>query len=364
MLPLLIIKGHSMKKSKLAASLVPYVPGEQPKTKVIKLNTNENPYPPSPKAREVLANYDVSRLRLYPDPTADVLRTALAEAEGTSIEKIFVGNGSDEVLSFAFAAYFDADSAPVLFADVTYSFYKVYCELYGINYQTIPLDDSFKINIDDYLGKNVSGIVIANPNAPTAISLDESEIVRLIESYPDNVVILDEAYVDFSSRKSLVGLTDKYDNLIVVKTFSKSRNLAGGRCGYAVACKNLIDTIRTVKNCFNSYTINSMTALVATEVVKDKAYFAECVSKIKATRAKTIAELSAMGFEITESDANFIFARYPYLSGEELQKKLRESDIVVRRFDSPRIKDWLRITIGTDAEMESLIKECKKIIQK
>lgn len=350
-------------KSKLASGLVPYVPGEQPKgEKVIKLNTNENPYPPSPKAIAALRDFRADRLRLYPDPTADSLRAAIAAAEGVKTENVFVGNGSDEVLSFAFAAFFDGNGEPVLFPDVTYSFYKVFCSLYNINYEEVPLLDDFTVNVADYMNKKTCGIVLANPNAPTAIALENNSVQKLIEAYPNNVLIADEAYADFSSQPSLTPLTEKYNNLLVVKTFSKSRSLAGGRLGYAIGDKSLIDTLRAVKDCFNSYTVNSMTAAVAKAAIEDAEYFASCTRKIIETREKARAALSELGFAITKSDANFLFAKPPKTSGREMQAALRARGIIVRRFDLPRISDYLRITVGTDDDMNELTAACRQIL--
>ena len=355
-----------MYKSKLAASLVPYVPGEQPKSveRLIKLNTNENPYPPSPRVARALRELDASRLRLYPDPTAEALRAAIAEREGVATENVFVGNGIDEVLSLAFAAYFDSGSLPVLFADVTYSFYKVFCSLYDINYDELPLREDMTLCVDDYIGRKAAGVVIADPNAPTALSVAESDIRRLLEAFHDRVVILDEAYVDFSRNGSLVPLIGEYPNLVVVKTFSKSRSLAGARCGYAIAEKSLIDTLRTVKNCFNSYTINAVTATIARESVLDDEYFAECTAKIVRTRRAAAEGLAELGFELTDSDANFLFVRHPDMDGKRLQAELRARNIIVRRFDLPRISDHLRITVGTDEDMQTLVRACREILSR
>ena len=351
-----------MKRSKLCASLTPYVAGEQPKSKVIKLNTNENPYPPSPSLKKVLHSFDVSVLRKYPDPTADELRSVIAEKEGVGLQNIFVGNGSDEVLAFAFRAYFDSKSKPILFPDVTYSFYKVYSSLYEINYTEVPTTVDFKVNVDDYMGKDIAGIVIANPNAPTALSLGQSEIVRLLDAYPDNVLLLDEAYVDFSEQGTLVELTKSYDNLLVVKTFSKSRSMAGARLGYAVGNADLIDSLRTVKNCFNSYCVNSLSAMLGIASMRDEDYFIQTKKDIIKTREWTMTELKKLGFVVTDSDANFVFARSEKNSGAELQAKLREKGIVIRRFDNPKIADWLRITIGTRGEMRELARQCEAIL--
>ncbi len=357
------IKDFYMLKSRLAAGLVPYVPGEQPKGgKVIKLNTNENPYPPSPKAIAAAKDYDFSRLRLYPDPTAVLLRETVASTEGVKTENVFVGNGSDEVLSLAFAAFFDSSSSPVLFPDVTYSFYKVFCSLYGIAYDEVAVSDDFTVRISDYLDREISGIALANPNAPTALSLKRDAFVALAEAYPDKVIIIDEAYVDFSSQKSLVPLTKKYKNILVVKTFSKSRSLAGGRIGYAIGDVGLIDTLRSVKDCFNSYTVDSLSASIARASMLDEAYFAECVEKIKSVRAYAAFELVSLGFRVTDSDANFLFAAHEKKSGRELQSALRERGIIVRRFDSPRIADYLRITVGTREETETLVSALREIL--
>ncbi|MBR6789110.1 MAG: histidinol-phosphate transaminase [Clostridia bacterium] len=349
-------------KSRLAKKLIPYVPGEQPKNgNFIKLNTNENPYPPSPKAVKALSSYDTVRLRLYPNPTAISLRESLADYENVKTENVFVGNGSDEVLSLAFASFFDGDGAPVLFPDVTYSFYTVFCSLYGINYKQIPLCKDFSLDVNDYIGRETTGIVIANPNAPTAISIAGQDIRKLLEAYPDKVIIIDEAYVDFSRHPSVAPLTKEYPNLLVVKTFSKSRSMAGSRLGYAIGNQALINTLRTVKDCFNSYPVNSLTALMGEESVKDDEYFVTNVKKIISTREIVKAELFSMGYEVTDSDANFLFARHPEKSGKYLQEKLRESNIIVRRFDAPRISDYLRITIGSEDEMQAFLSALKNL---
>lgn len=353
-----------MIKSKLAAGLTPYVPGEQPKTaNIVKLNTNENPYPPSPAVLEALRAYDLGRLRYYPDPTAEALREAIAQVEGVQKENVFVGNGSDEVLSLAFAAFFDAQSDPVLFPDVTYSFYKVFCSLYNIRYCEIPLREDFTVDPSDYVGRASCGIVMANPNAPTSLALGEDGMRVLVEADPRHVLIADEAYADFSSHPSLVPLTAVYDNLLVVKTFSKSRSLAGGRCGYAIGNKDLIDTLRAVKDCFNSYTVNAMTAVAARASVLDGAYFSACVEKIKRTRAFAADALAHLGFVVPNSETNFLFVRHPSVRGEVLQRELRARGIIVRRFDTPRIADYLRITVGSDAEMQALIDACREILR-
>ena len=355
--PAVLHGAYHMKISRLAMTLEPYTAGEQPREKTIKLNTNENPYPPSPAVAKALAGFDSAAYRLYPDPTASALREAIAKREGVLPENVFVGNGSDEVLSFAFAAFFGGEEKPVFFADVTYSFYKVFGSLYGTKYREVPLRDDLRLDTDAMIAgeKDACGAVFANPNAPTSIAEDAADLLRLVEAYKGKTVIADEAYGDFSRVPSLVPYTLTRDNLLVVKTFSKSRSLAGARCGYAIGCKQLIDVLRTVKNCFNSYPINSVTAAVAKAALEDEEYFRACVAKITATRARMTEGLRALGFDVPESDANFVFASHPDLSGEELQLALRSRGIVVRRFDAPRARDRLRITVGTDADVDTLL---------
>lgn len=353
---------NSMIISRLANGLVPYTAGEQPAGKTVKLNTNENPYPPSEKVCEVLRGFDISRYRLYPQPDADDLRRAIAEYEGVNEENVFVGNGSDEVLSFAFAAFFGGNDLPVLFADVTYSFYKVFGTLYGVKYKELPLTDDFRLDVNAFLSEKAGGVVIANPNAPTSISERAEDLIKIAEAHSDVAVIIDEAYADFSHVPSLAPHTKKYENLLVVKTFSKSRSLAGARCGYAIGDAKLITVLRTVKDCFNSYPVNAVTAAVAEASIKDTAYFRDCTRKIIATRDRMSEGLRALGFDLPDSDANFVFAKHEKLSGEYLQNELRKRNIIVRRFGGERIKDRLRITVGTDEQTEILLAALKEII--
>ncbi len=337
--------------SKLAERLTPYTAGEQPRDrKYIKLNTNENPYPPSPTVAQVLRGFDFDSLGLYPDPQCSVLRGKLAEREGVAPENIFVGNGSDEVLAFCFAAFFDSDSArPVKFADVTYSFYPAFCKLLNLPYERVPLTDGFMLSRKDYCG--AGGMVIANPNAPTAIYEDVSEFIG-----KDVPVIIDEAYADFSGKPSLAEKAAKSENAVAVKTFSKSFALAGLRCGYAVASKENINALMRVRDSFNSYTVNSLTQAAATAALHDKDYFAEQVNKVIATREKYSRLLLQKGYKCTESSANFLLVSIPDGNGERVYRTLKENGVLVRYFDAPRLRDKIRITVGTDEQMNELMR--------
>lgn len=346
--------------SRLASGLVPYTAGEQPVGKTVKLNTNENPYPPSAKVAEALRSFDVARYRLYPQPNADDLRKAIAEYEGVDAENVFVGNGSDEVLSFAFAAFFGGNELPVLFADVTYSFYKVFGTLYGVRYKELPLTEDFRLDVNGFVSERAGGVVIAEPNAPTSIAESREDILRIVAAHPDVAVVIDEAYADFSHVPTFAPDTKTHENLLVVKTFSKSRALAGARCGYAIGDVKLINALRTVKDCFNSYPVNAVTAAVAEASIKDEEYFRACTRKILSTRARMTEGLRALGFDLPDSDANFVFARHETLSGEFLQTELRRRNIIVRRFGGERIKDRLRITVGTDEQTEILLAALKE----
>ena len=347
--------------SKRAASLTPYVAGEQPKDKkYIKLNTNENPYPPSPSVARAVRIFDFSRLKLYPDPDASLLKKAIAEFEGVGEENVFLGNGSDEVLSFAFYALFDGN---VAFPDITYSFYPVYCDYYGISYNRIPLREDFTVNADDYIGKNHGGIALANPNAPTSIALGNDVLEKIVSENECNVII-DEAYVDFSrSASSCAPLTKKYKNLLVVKTFSKSYSLAGMRVGYAVGGKELIGAMEAAKNSFNSYPLDMLAQTAALAAFRDREYFEECVEKVVSTRDSLALRLTSRDFTVLPSSTNFLFVSPPNgIKAEELYKKLRENGILVRYWNAPRINNFLRITVGTDAESDALIDTLDKII--
>jgi len=347
--------------SPIVHQLTPYVPGEQPKfNDLVKLNTNENPYGPSPKVIAALQAEAAETLRLYPDPNSDRLKTAIAEYHGLQTNQVFVGNGSDEVLAHVFHALFQHQQ-PLLFPDITYSFYPVYCGLYGIQYEPIALNAQFEINIDDYLRPN-GGIIFPNPNAPTGIPFALSEIERLLKANRDSVVVVDEAYVDFGTE-SAVRLIDQYPNLLVTHTLSKARSLAGLRVGFALGHPDLIEALIRVKDSFNSYPIDRFAEAGAVAAMQDRAYFNETCAQVVATRVRLVADLETLGFEVLPSGANFIFAKHPAHAGEELTAKLREQNIIVRHFKKPaRIAPYLRITIGTDAQSERLMNALKSII--
>ncbi|MGC4017959.1 MAG: histidinol-phosphate transaminase [Muricomes sp.] len=329
----------------------PYVAGEQPQHKVVKLNTNENPYPPAPGVLEAIKNIDCDRFRLYPDPTAGKLVDVLAEHYHVGKDQVFVGVGSDDVLAMCFLTFFNSDK-PILFPDITYSFYKVWAELYRIPYECPKLDDEFCIQKEDYYGEN-GGIIFPNPNAPTAVYEDLEFVEDILRHNQDVVVIVDEAYIDFAG-KSAVELVDKYPNLIVVQTFSKARSMAGMRIGYAIGNPALIQYLNDAKYSFNSYTMNLPSLVCGVEAVRDKAYFEETTAKIIETREWSKAELKKLGFEFPDAKANFIFATHPDYDAKELFEALKKENIYVRHWNSDRINQYLRITIGTREEMETL----------
>lgn len=342
--------------------VVPYVPGEQPKdTNVVKLNTNENPYPPSPNVRKALDDFDCGRMRLYPDPEASVLVDAIAENYGVKPEQVFVGVGSDDVISMAFLTFFNSDK-PVLFPDVTYSFYDVWAEVYRIPYKQMPLDENFRINAKDYMTEN-GGIIFPNPNAPTGVLESVDLIEEIVKANPDSFVMIDEAYIDFGG-KSCLPLIEKYDNLLVIQTFSKSRSMAGMRIGYAMGNEKLIKYMNDVKFSINSYTMNHITQICGAEAVKDKAYFEEHVNKIIDSREYTKKKLTELGFTFPDSMSNFIFAKHESADANEIFAKLKEKKIFVRHWNKPRISDYLRISIGTPKEMEKLISALGEILGK
>lgn len=343
------------------ASLDPYVPGEQPQDKkYIKLNTNESPYPPSPKALEAMASEVSERLRLYPDPNGVALKSALANHYQLEANQVFVGNGSDEVLALAFMGYF-AGGKPLAFADITYSFYKVYAGLYSIEPKLIPLNDHFDIVPADYDNLDVSGVVVTNPNAPTGKALPLSDIETILKANPDVVVLVDEAYVDFGAQ-SAVSLINHYPNLLVVQTLSKSRALAGIRVGYALGHPDLIEGLERLKNSFNSYPIDRIALVGATAAVEDDGYLQDICAKTIATREQTVKDLNALGFTIVPSATNFVFVTHPDKDAEQIYLALKEQGILVRYFGKkPRIGNHLRITIGTDDEMAALIAALKTL---
>ena len=338
----------------------PYVPGEQPKHKVIKLNTNENPYPPSPKVQKIIDGFDAQQLRLYPDPEVSELIAAIAKNKGLDKEQVFVGVGSDDVLAMSFLTFFGSEQ-PILFPDITYSFYDVWAELFRIPYEQIPLQKDFRICVDDYKRKN-GGIVIPNPNAPTGIAESLDAIEEIIAANPDSVVIIDEAYVDFGT-KSAQELLKTYENLLVVQTFSKSRSLAGSRIGYAMGSKKLIAYFIDCKYSFNSYTMDRLTIQVGKASMEDEPYFTEQVRRIIDTREWAKEQLKKLGFDFPDSKANFIFARHKQRAAEDIFAALKQRNIYVRYFKKPRIDNYLRITIGTKEEMEQLMNALQEILQ-
>ena len=337
----------------------PYVPGEQPQHKVMKLNTNENPYPPAPGVKKALMNMDVDRMRLYPDPTAGELVHTLAEYYGVKENQVFVGVGSDDVLAMCFLTFFNSEK-PVLFPDITYSFYKVWAELYRIPYECPALDNDFRLVKEDYYKEN-GGIIFPNPNAPTSIYEDLDFVEDILKHNQDVIVIVDEAYIDFAG-KSAIELVNKYDNLIVVQTFSKARSMAGMRIGYAISNPTLIKYLNDAKYSFNSYTMNQTSLVCGVESVRDKAYFEECVQKIVDTREWVKEELSKLGFSFPDSKSNFIFVTHPKVSAKELFEALKKQNIYVRFLGGARIEEYLRISIGTREEMETLVSFLKNYI--
>ena len=352
--------------SPLVHSLTPYVPGEQPKlANLIKLNTNENPYPPSPHAVAAMhaeMGADGITLRLYPDPNADRLKEAVARhfADfGIGTRNIFVGNGSDEVLAHAFMALLKHDK-PLLLPDITYSFYPVYCELYGIDSIAIPLGEQFEIRVDDYARDN-GGIILANPNAPTGQLLPLSEVERLVAAHPQSVVVIDEAYIDFGGETA-IALVTRYPNLLVIRTLSKSHSLAGLRVGYAVGHTDLIEALDRVKNSFNSYPLDRLAIVGAAAAIDDKEHLEKTRRAVMASRETLVAGLEQLGFAVLPSAANFIFARHPQHDAAKLAAQLREHQIIVRHFKQPRINQHLRISIGTDQECAALVDALRAIL--
>lgn len=339
----------------------PYVPGEQSKDRdIVKINANENPYPPSPKAVEALKNFDTDRLRFYPQANATALKQAIADFYEVKAENVFVGNGSDDVLALAFQAFFNGDK-PIAYPDITYSFYPVWCRLLGIEYINYPLDENFRINVEDYKAEN-GGVVIPNPNAPTSIGEGREFVERLMEYNRDSVVIIDEAYCDFGGVSS-VPLIEKYENLLVTGTFSKSRSLAGMRIGFAIGSKTLIDTLEAVKNSYNSYTVDALSIAMGIEAMKDVEYFNETISKIIATRTRVTEELRLLGFEVLDSQTNFVMATHESYNMKEMFEYLKENKIFIRYFNQPRINKYVRITIGTDEEMDKFLNGVKNFIR-
>ena len=339
-----------------------YTPGEQPRDKkYVKLNTNESPYPPSAGVIAAVNREEVASLNLYPDPTCKALKQALADRFGVGTENVFVSNGSDDILNFSFMAFCEGDKTGVSFPEISYGFYSVYAELHGVSYKAIPLRDDFFIDISDYM-HNDSTVVIANPNAPTGLALSLCEVEKIVRANPDNLVLIDEAYVDFGAQ-SAVELTKKHENLLVVGTFSKSRSMAGARLGYAIASSNIVEDLEKIKYSTNPYNINRLTLVAGEAALAEDAYYMDNCKKIIATRENTQQKLRELGFSMTDSKANFIFAKSEDIGGQELYEKLKERGILVRHFSKEKIKDYNRITVGTPEEMEALIKAITEILK-
>ena len=349
--------------SPVVQTLTPYVPGEQPQMqRLVKLNTNESPYGPSPKALTAIDSLNNDDLRLYPDPEGSALKQAIAKLHGLDPKQVFLGNGSDEVLAHVFAGLLK-HSKPVLFPDITYSFYPVYCKLFGIDYQTVPLGNDFEIQIADYKIPN-GGIIFPNPNAPTGRSIPLSEIEELLSQNKDSVVVIDEAYVDYGTESSIPLLRGAAcpENLLVVHTLSKSRALAGLRVGFAVGHPDLIEGLERVKNSFNSYPLGRLAQAGAIAAIEDQTHLEQSSAKVIQTRTKLVSELNGLGFETLPSTANFIFTRHPQRAGAELYQALRDRGIIVRHFKLPRISEFLRITIGTDEQSGELVTALQEIL--
>lgn len=347
--------------NKNTRNIKPYVPGEQPKDKsFIKLNTNENPYPPSPFVIEQIRNINLADLRLYPNSEGAIIKKAIADYYGISEKEVFVGNGSDEVLGFLFKAFFD-ETTKVAFPDITYSFYPVFSNLFEIPFMKIPLKDDFTIDFNDY-PRGVKAIIFANPNAPTGLFIPVDRIEGLLRERPDTLIVVDEAYVDFGGESSIPFIS-KYDNLIVVQTLSKSRALAGLRVGFALGSEPLMEGLVRVKDSFNSYPLDTIAQVAAEAAFQDKSYFDETREKIIKTREWAKEQLKGLGVKVTDSRTNFLFINIPGMAGPTALAQLRQNGILVRNLKDPRISDWLRITIGTDGDMEKVVQGVKKIME-
>jgi len=350
--------------SKLAAGISPYVAGEQPKDKsYVKLNTNENPYPPSPKVEKAIASFNVSSLKLYPDPSADGLRENIAFAEGVKKENVFCGNGSDEVLALCFPAFFNNFGAGAAFADITYSFYPVFADFFSVPKKIVPLKSDYTMDLEGFKKADCRGYFITNPNAPTGVGIGREIMEEFISSVPERIVIADEAYMGFMGQ-SCVPLTKKYKNLLVVKTFSKYYSLAGIRCGYAIGDKDLIEGLFRVKDCFNSYPVDSLCQAICSAAISDSDYYAECAKNVCSERARVRAALMGMGFFVPESGANFLFASLKGVDGEYIYKGLKAEGVLVRHWESEKLKPFCRITVGSAEQNDILLQKLKNILGK
>lgn len=341
-------------------NIEPYVPGEQSKDKdIVKINANENPYPPSPKAAEVLKSFDTNKLRFYPSANSTKLKEAIAKYYKVDVSNVFVGNGSDDVLAVAFQSFFNSEK-PIVYPDLTYSFYPVWCSLFGIKYKNYPVGDDFRINPEDYKEKN-GGVVIPNPNAPTSLGEGLDFVEKILNYNQDSVVIIDEAYVDFGGTSS-IPLIDKYENLLVTGTFSKSRSLAGLRIGFAIGSKALIDVMEAVKNSYNSYTVDSLSIEMGAASIEDDEYFKSTCKKVIKTRERVTLELEKLGFDVLDSQTNFIFATHNKHNMKALFEYLKTQKVFIRYFSLPRIENYVRITIGTNEEMDIFLEKTKEFI--
>ena len=341
-------------------NIEPYVPGEQSKDKdIVKINANENPYPPSPKAIEVLKSFDTNKLRFYPSANSTKLKEAIAKYYKVDVSNVFVGNGSDDVLAVAFQSFFNSEK-PIVYPDLTYSFYPVWCSLFGIKYKNYPVGDDFRINPEDYKEKN-GGVVIPNPNAPTSLGEGLDFVEKILNYNQDSVVIIDEAYVDFGGTSS-IPLIDKYENLLVTGTFSKSRSLAGLRIGFAIGSKALIDVMEAVKNSYNSYTVDSLSIEMGAASIEDDEYFKSTCKKVIETRKRVTLELEKLGFDVLDSQTNFIFATHNEHNMKSLFEYLKTQKVFIRYFSLPRIENYVRITIGTNEEMDIFLEKTKEFI--
>lgn len=341
-------------------NIEPYVPGEQSKDKdIVKINANENPYPPSPKATEVLKSFDTNKLRFYPSANSTKLKEAIAKYYKVDVSNVFVGNGSDDVLAVAFQSFFNSEK-PIVYPDLTYSFYPVWCSLFGIKYKNYPVGDDFRINPEDYKEKN-GGVVIPNPNAPTSLGEGLDFVEKILNYNQDSVVIIDEAYVDFGGTSS-IPLIDEYENLLVTGTFSKSRSLAGLRIGFAIGSKALIDVMEAVKNSYNSYTVDSLSIEMGAASIEDDEYFKSTCKKVIKTRERVTLELEKLGFDVLDSQTNFIFATHNKHNMKSLFEYLKTQKVFIRYFSLPRIENYVRITIGTNEEMDIFLEKTKEFI--
>lgn len=341
-------------------NIEPYVPGEQSKDKdIVKINANENPYPPSPKAAEVLKSFDTNKLRFYPSANSTKLKEAIAKYYKVDVSNVFVGNGSDDVLAVAFQSFFNSEK-PIVYPDLTYSFYPVWCSLFGIKYKNYPVGDDFRINPEDYKEKN-GGVVIPNPNAPTSLGEGLDFVEKILDYNQDSVVIIDEAYVDFGGTSS-IPLINKYENLLVTGTFSKSRSLAGLRIGFAIGSKALIDVMEAVKNSYNSYTVDSLSIEMGAASIEDDEYFKSTCKKVIKTRERVTLELEKLGFDVLDSQTNFIFVTHNKHNMKSLFEYLKTQKVFIRYFSLPRIENYVRITIGTNEEMNIFLEKTKEFI--